>query len=315
MAYLVGDLGGTHVRLRLVERAAVGWRCLHEAEGRARDCAGPVEALSAFLAAGPRSAVEGACLAVAGPLREGACTMTNLGWRLDAAALARRFDLRFVDLINDFHAVALGLPHVPAASLRCVRAGIEGDGLRLAIGPGTGLGAVLFDARGQVLPTEAGHVAFAPLDAEQDALLAFLRKTHRRVTYEHVVSGPALVSLWRFQRERAGLDAIANVDPASVSAAAANGDPQARAAIALSLSVLGAFAGDLVLAALATGGVTLVGGLLSRLPECGGFEAFGRAFADKAGMAPVVANVPVHLAATGEVGLLGAQAWIAKRAG
>ena len=57
-------------------------------------------------------------------------------------------------------------------------------------GPGTGLGVAQLwrDGTGSyhVQATEGGHIDFAPLDAIEDALLARLRKRHRRVSVETV---------------------------------------------------------------------------------------------------------------------------------
>jgi glucokinase len=47
-----------------------------------------------------------------------------------------------------------------------------------------------------VQATEGGHIDFAPLDAIDDALLVRLRKRHRRVSVERVVSGPAIVDIY-----------------------------------------------------------------------------------------------------------------------
>src|SRR5437763_57545 len=47
---------------------------------------------------------------VAGPVKDGRIHTTSLPWVLDERELCRVLDLRSVRLVNDFHALALGLP-------------------------------------------------------------------------------------------------------------------------------------------------------------------------------------------------------------
>jgi glucokinase len=168
----------------------------------------------------------------------------------------------------------------------------------------------------EYFPSEGGHLAFAPLDEEQDRLLAFLRAHHGRVSYEHLLSGHGLTALHRFACARRGLpDTIGTTDDAAahVTQAAFAGDVAAVAAVEMFWTVLGAFAGDAVLAYVARGGVYLAGGILLHLPPGLGREAFCRVFEDKAAMTELVADVPVHLVMRDDVGLLGAQARIERR--
>jgi glucokinase len=324
MPFLVADIGGTHARFRLVERRGVDWMPVHEARCLTADFEGAPEAMRGFLESAPKPArrtVRGACLAVAAPVRDGRASMTNLGWRLDAARLAREFAIGFVDLVNDLEAVALAVPRLAETALDCIRPGIAANGPALALGPGTGLGQVMFHAAGNdvaIHASEGGHAAFAPLDEEQDRLLAYLRARIGRVSYEHLLSGRGLTTLYRFSCERRGSTSLVGEGAdrgADVVAAARAGDAAADAAIESFWSILGAFAGDGVLAYLASGGVYLVGGILPKLPRTPGQQAFCRAFAHKGVMSGVVAGVPVQLVTADDVGLIGAQAFIERRLG
>lgn len=67
------------------------------------------------------------------------------------------------------------------------------------IGPGTGLGVAYVRRDGddyQAQATEGGHIDFAPLDSIEDAILARLRKRHRRVSAERIVSGPGIIDIY-----------------------------------------------------------------------------------------------------------------------
>ena len=77
---------------------------------------------------------------------------------------------------------------------------LGGEGTITVLGPGTGLGVAHRWRSGdgyRVQATEGGHIDFAPLDSIEDAILARLRRRHRRVSVERVVSGPAIVDIYQ----------------------------------------------------------------------------------------------------------------------
>ena len=49
--------------------------------------------------------------------------------------------------------------------------------------------------------SEGGHTDFAPMDEEQVALFCWMRKKIRPVSYESLIAGPGLASLYDFCRE------------------------------------------------------------------------------------------------------------------
>lgn len=322
MSYLVGDIGGTHVRLRLTDLVGGQWRTLAEHRSLTAESDSLAEAVRKFLDALPppqRARLEGACLAVAGPVDQGRASLTNRAWQFDEAGLASALGVKFVGIVNDFAAVALALPALPAEDVRRVRSGVPSGDMHVAIGPGTGLGQVVFRQHGHdvdVFPSEGGHSAFAPLDAAQDELLAHLRKQQGRVSYECLLSGRGLTRLHRFHRRRHGLpdEADAREDAAAeVVLAIAHGEPAAVDAVKMFWSILGAYAGDAVLTHVARAGVHLAGGILPRLPPALGHDEFLRAFAAKGAMTSLVERVPVRLALSDDIGLRGAEAWLSRR--
>jgi glucokinase len=268
--------------------------------------------LAAFLAQyGP---VDAACLAVAGPTDGRTAQFTNLPWRIDAASLTERFGLPF-RLVNDFAAVGWGLNALQNADVATLQAGIPlASAPRVALGAGTGLGVSLCVAEGELhrpLDSEGGHIGFAPSDAEQDRLLAYLREEHGRVSVERLLSGPGLVSLYRFclheaGRRETGLLADAQAARAISQAGLAASDAEATHALRLFARIYGQVAGDLALLARAEAGVFLAGGiapqLLAVLQEgefIAGFRAKGR-FSDW------MERVPVRVILDPDVGLKGA---------
>jgi len=315
---LAGDVGGTHVRLALVAADGDACRVVARARSLVRDCPGLADPVARFLAAQP-ARPDAACLGVAGTVEPGGrrAQGVNLPWALDAAELEQRCGLAEVRLISDFEAVAWGVGAASPEALLPLGGGEPRPGGPIAVlGAGTGLGQALrVGAPPQVVASEGGHRGFAPANALQDRLLAWLRAAHGRVSTERVLSGPGLAAIYRFLVEAEGAPAAGAVEaappegaPAAVTAAAlVEGDPTAAAAVDLFVDVYGAEAGDLALTALATGGVYVAGGIAPRLFAAERLRRrFRAAFEAKGRLAEFVRRVPVWVVTDPDVALLGA---------
>jgi glucokinase len=303
---LAGDIGGTKALLALLD----GNRIRLERRYACCDFGSFPEMLERFCAdaraeLGEEPEVKRACLGVAGPVKDGRATLTNLPWAIDV----RDLPIRQAQLLNDFEASAHGLDRLSNADVVTLQPGAPVEGApRLLIGAGTGLGLAIATGRGRdlrVIAGEGGHAAFAPADATQDRLLAHLRASLGRVEIEHVVSGPGLARIYAFLRGAAAPDA----DPAEIASAALDrGDALALSALDLFLACYGAAAGDQALAVLARGGVYLAGGvaprLLARMRSGGFLEAFNA----KGAFAGHARTFPVHVVVNERLGVLGAAA-------
>ncbi len=337
MKVLAGDLGGTHSRLEIVEvhpaivdtdSGAPRLTPVRRHTYPSQDYPDPLPFLREFLAG---ETVAGACLAVAGPVEATdhgqRARVTNLPWRLDSEWLAAALGLPRLVLINDFAAVGHGLEALGPKDCLTLQPGRpHADAPRALIGAGTGLGMALLhrcQGRWQVHPSEGGHRDFAPTDALQSELLAWLRRRHEHVSVERVLSGPGLVNLYRFLAERhpeqadpALQAAMAEGDPAAAIAEFGlwRDDPLARRALHLFVRIYGAQAGDLALLALPRGGLYIAGGIAPKLRELMHGEDFLAALRAKGRMSALVAEIPVHLVLNGRVGLLGAALLAAREA-
>ena len=70
----------------------------------------------------------------------------------------------------------------------------------MILGPGTGLGiAALVEADGRFTPvsSEACHIDFGPISAEEYAIWPHLERAHGRITSESVISGAGLARVHR----------------------------------------------------------------------------------------------------------------------
>lgn len=300
---LIGDIGGTNARLALTEPGSTD--PVVESRATTADFCDFESVLAAFLAE-TGAQIAGGCLAVAGPISDDGrrAKLTNLPWTIDADALAARFGLGRLTLANDFAAAAMGVTVAPAESIVALQ---DGEPLahapKLVIGAGTGLGMAMLVRHGdawQVLPGEGGHVAFAPLDEDQDRVLHALRAEVGRVTAERVISGPGLAAI---HRTLAGDD----LDPAEITRRALrNADAAALDSLDVFLSAYGAFAGDMAMATMARGGVYLAGGIAAKLLPILPASPFLAAFNAKAEHAELVRRMPVAVVTDPSLGLRGA---------
>jgi glucokinase len=315
MIFLAADIGGTQARLVLGEAQAGGWRMLRREILACADFPGIEALLARFLR--PRERTVAACLAVAGPVDGEQAAMTNLAWTIDAPRLAGRFALRRVQLINDFAAQAHGLPDLEPEGLATLQAGLPLAGApRALIGAGTGLGMALVVGDGPepaVLPSEGGHMDFAPADEEQAALLRHLQPRLGRVSLEAVLSGPGLERVYAFLAGQA-LEAPPALGAGAIGAAGLAGEPLAAAALGLFARIYASAAANLALAVLPRGGIYLCGGIAPKiLPFLAAPEALA-AFGRKPPMGALLERMPLHVVRDETLGLRGAARMAARLA-
>lgn len=321
MRVLAGDIGGTHARLGLFEVADDGVGrpvSLHEETYRSADFAGLVEVARAFLdrtEAGP----EAASFAVAGPVTGDAYRLPNLGWEIREAELAETLGIPRLRVLNDFDAIGHGLPCLEETEIATLQDGRPSARAPIALlGPGTGLGAAYLtwcDGRYRVRSSEGGHAAFAPSDRLECDLLLWLARRHGRASWERVLSGPGLVNLYRFLRERGEASeregvrhAMERGDPAKAISdhALAGTDPLSAVALDRFVAALGRLAGDLALLFQADGGLYLAGGIAPEILPRLADGPFLEAFRAKGRLRGLAERVPVRVILNTDVGLLGA---------
>jgi glucokinase len=312
---LAGDIGGTKTLLSL--HAAADLRPLAQERYASADWPDLGSMLRHFLAgAAQQQAPAVACLAVAGPVQAGQARLTNLPWRLHEAELAAACGIGQLELVNDFAVLIYGLPHLHAHQRACIRPGVaEAAEPLLILGAGTGLGvAIGVPAAGrlQALASEAAHGEFAPRSEAEWQLKQWLLDDLQlsRLSIERIVSGTGLghVARWLLRTHAEGpahpLQDLAarwrqagggeRQDlPAAVAAAAAGGDPLARAALDLWLGAYGSVCGDLALVCLPRGGIFLAGGTAAKLQAELRSAAFLEAFQQKGRLAALLEPIPI----------------------
>ncbi|HSS39962.1 MAG TPA: glucokinase [Polyangia bacterium] len=337
---LAGDVGGTNSRFALYD--TVGKRAastpLFERSYPSRSYRALSEIADEFLGAaevalggrvGRGRGVHAACLAVAGPIENNILRATNLPWTIDGRVLATHLGIDRVTLVNDFFAAAQGAVAVEPQWLAPL-GGTPGarHGPIAVLGAGTGLGVAFLlwsnsTDRYQVVPSEAGHVDFAPRTPLEAGLLQFLIHKYGRVSCERVLCGRGLVDVFTFLSQEPACRALIrpettaalagvgrSPDPAAVISglAMAGTDPICEMSLALFCSVLGAVAGNLALAILASGGVYVAGGIAPRLIPYVQNGIFREAFDSKGRLHTMVERFPAFVVTHPQVGLVGAAA-------
>jgi glucokinase len=317
---LAGDIGGTKTNLALWEVTGPG-RVVPVREASFPSAAyGGLEEVVGELLRGGGEGVAAAAFGIAGPVIDDAVATTNLPWRVEAASLRRLLGTPHVRLMNDLEATAYGALFLPAKSLHTLNPGRERAGNRAVIAAGTGLGQgfLFWDGMRHVpVATEGGHVDFAPRDEVEMALLRFLQKTYARVSYERLLSGPGLLNVFRFLAEGLGRPVApavrarlerADADPSAVvgEAGVAGTCPTCVEAVEFFVAVYGAQAGNLALTVMATGGVYVGGGIVTKMLPRMTTGAFMRAFVAKGRYEDFMAAIPVHIILEPKTALLGA---------
>jgi glucokinase len=293
---LLGDIGSTNARFAYLRNCQIGpIETLPVAE-----FASIIEALRVF---GNRRQSEGAVtralLGVAGPIQNGAVTMTNSGWVVDSSELAREFGLERVDLMNDFAALAWSLPELSPEHLLPI-GGLSpvATAPAVVLGAGTGLGLACLggrDSRATVIETEGGHATLPGATAQEDAVIQCLRESFGHVSAERVLSGAGLVNLYH---------AIAAVEggitphrtATDITAAAVAGRCMAsQATLDMFCAMLGTFAGNAALMFGARGGVFIGGGIVPRIADFVAASAFRSRFEAKGRFQFYLAAIPVYI--------------------
>jgi glucokinase len=331
MIVLSGDIGGTNTRLQLT-------RCenpLHlqviarETYANASHTSFS-EIIQKFIkdTGNQQAEIVSACFAVAGPIVNGTVKFTNLPWFIEEQKLKAELKLDKVKLINDFQAVGYGIEILSPEDVYVLQEGhYQINQVKAIIGAGTGLGMGMMHWEGkmyEVIPTEGGHVDFAPTTDMQMQLLQYLRKKYHRVSVERLVSGPGIINLYSFvkdnplplERENPELHFAlhSNEDTAATISkyAIEHKDPMAMRALELFIQIYGAAAGNLALTTLPYSGLYIAGGIAPKLLDQFTNGCFLEAYSDKGRLSNLLKEIPIYIVLNTHVGLLGAATYAAR---
>ncbi len=306
---IVADIGGTNARFARLD--AAGRICDVQVLATG-DFSGLVAAVGRYVeivgGPPPRRIVA----ALAGPITGDIVALTNGGWQFSRTAVRREMALERLAVLNDFHALALSLPHLGTPDMVQIggpHAAAPGETLpKAVIGPGTGLGMCgLIHAGGAWIPIpgEGGYTSLAPGTDRETAVWQFVRQRHGRVSAERLLSGPGLTEI---RQALAAIDGggLSQDTPETIVRQALGGqDPVAWETLSIFCALLGDRSGDLALTFGALGGVYLAGGILKGLGEFLRNSDFRDRFEGKGRGNAVVSHVPTYLITAEHPALIG----------
>lgn len=316
---LAGDVGGTNTRLGIFVKGKTRRPLLRYEKIYSSQKFQKLEEIIADFVARHQAPIEAVCIGVAGAVIEGRVKTTNLPWKVSTSALSRRFGWSRVRLVNDLVATAYAVPLLREKELYPLQTGSGGDGRNIGVmAPGTGLGTALLvacDGKYVPVPSEGGHVGFAPLDDEDLDLWRFLERRYGHVSLERLLSGPGLSTIYCWLRESGRYQEpswlVEQLNPDNAPRLIAEQGlkeavPLCQAALEKFVALLGAAAGDLALIGMTHGGLFLGGGIppkiLAKLRE----SRFIDAFNGKGRLSDMMPHFPVSVILNDQAALLGA---------
>lgn len=303
---LLADIGATNARFALLTDGVLGPVAWVEVARYPQFA----DAIEDFLRAeDSKTAVTHALFAVAGPVETQRVVMSNCPWIIDGREIRRQFDFKTVQIINDFEATALSLPHLREQDLRSLGGWRAVPGAPMAVlGPGSGLGVaglVADGSRPTVVPSEGGHATLPANSSREDAVLAYLRERFGHVSAERALSGPGLENLYGAIAALDGIDAPVR-NAAEITNAALKGTcAVSRASLDMFCAMLGGFAGNVALTLGARGGVYIAGGIAPRIVDYLVGSEFRPRFEQKGRLRGYLKTIPSHVIIHPEATFLG----------
>ncbi|GGF76366.1 glucokinase [Azorhizobium oxalatiphilum] len=301
LTVLLADIGGTSTR---IARAGLDGQP-YDIRVEANDAHASLEELfKAYLeATGGERPVAGV-FAVAGPVEGDKVRLTNRDWAFSRPEMAAALGLSDLKVLNDFVALAHGVPALGVADLVPVGAGQAVPGAPILVcGPGTGLGTAALIPQGdgalEVLPSEGGHVRFGAVQADEARILAHLvREFGGSVSVERVLSGSGLVRL------HAILNGATLTSQEIIRAGLTASGPEQETCF-LFLRILGRVLGDYALLFDARGGVFIPGGVAAALAPLFAESLFRAAFEDHDPHRARLVGMPTQVVVHPTPGLVG----------
>ncbi|MFC3686373.1 glucokinase [Hydrogenophaga luteola] len=296
-ARLLADIGGTNARFAW--QAAPGAPITDVQVLPGAQYPTLQAAMHAYLDGLGRGAPAAVAIAIANPITGDQVRMTNHDWAFSQSAVKAEFGLRTLRMLNDFTALALALPDLPADELRQVGGGAAVPGVAMGlVGAGTGLGVsgLLPDGRGGWVPLEGegGHVTLPATTARERIVMDGLIRRYGHASAERVCCGQGLVDTCAILCEADGVT-VQGLDSASAVSAAAlkAGHPQALETLNIFCAMLGSVAGNLALTLGARGGVYVGGGIVPRLGAWFDSSPFRERFDNKGRFTGLLQGMPV----------------------
>ena len=306
---LVGDIGGTNARFAIVSQGSSELLSINTLKCEKFETV--QQALRFYLSSIEDIQISSACIATAGTVHLDTFKPSNNDWTINKSDVASELNNIQVSWINDFNAQALATTLLSDNDVITIKAGIEQpDRLRLAIGPGTGLGVcgLIKSSSGWVsVPTQGGHSDLAANTSLEIEILNLLQKNFGHVAVERILSGPGIVNLYEALCQINGKDILFH-SPSEITAAAINPspDPLSKETLHLFCQIFGSVTGSMALTTGSLGGIYITSDLVRNFLDFFIESEFVESFENKGRMKYYMTDIPIYFSKKENMGLLGA---------
>jgi len=306
---LVGDIGGTNARFAIVSQGSSELLSINTLKCEKFETV--QQALRFYLSSIEDIQISSACIATAGTVHLDTFKPSNNDWTINKSDVASELNNIQVSWINDFNAQALATTLLSDNDVITIKAGIEQpDRLRLAIGPGTGLGVcgLIRSSSGWVsVPTQGGHSDLSPNTPLEIEILTLLQKKFGHVAVERILSGPGIVNLYEALCQINGKDILFH-SPSEITAAAINPspDPLSKETLHLFCQIFGSVTGSMALTTGSLGGIYITSDLVRNFLDFFIESEFVESFENKGRMKYYMTDIPIYFSKKENMGLIGA---------
>lgn len=299
---LVSDIGGTNARFA-IETSPYNYE--HINVSSCNDFATLADAINSFLEqSGYKGKIKHAALAVPSPIIDDTLFMVNSPWHLSSMKKTQAdSNLESLIFLNDFHALALSIPHIPKDTLIQV-GGTEENPSKpiLIIGPGTGLGmATLIKHPVEndffAIPAEGGRSSFVAVSEDEFALWSFCHRRFHHVSMERLLSGPGMQVIYE------ALCSINNIQiegsipsPSEITERGVNNTCYiCKQAVDHFCRILGTAASNFACFTSSFGGVYIGGGIIPKILDYFVKSDFRNRFEDKGRYRSYLEKMPIYV--------------------
>lgn len=317
---VAADVGGTKVNMAVYQFAEGKMKQLNAKQYHTKNYSSFTQIACEFLGeVGSDIKPHCLCAGVAGPVINNRADLVNISWRLTAEEIAQATGLKDVLLINDLEANAYGLACLEEDDICNIykgNAGIRGNAAIVAPGTGLGEAGLYWDGKYfHPFATEGGHCDFSPRIALDVELLNYLTTKFGIVSWERLVSGPGITSIYTFLKESGKYkeeqwlsDEFKKEDESAAisEAAIAGNSPIAAETMELFIKYLARECSNMVLKMKATGGIYLGGGIPPKIKPLLQSSSFVQHFLDCDRLQDMLKDVPVNIIMNDKTALIGA---------
>ena len=214
---LVGNIGGTNVRLALIELKSNSFDLILLLESNSQKVTNFTELVKHVLHEIKKDyniTIKHAYFAVAGNVSDqrDTCFLPNLPWDIKTKPIIKQTSLETATLLNDFEAISYGIQILSAQDIEEIWPGEKPSGhkTKAIIGAGTGLGKSMLawnttTKQYFAVPTEGGHADFPIHTIEELALCHFIKTKKEHVDviiWEDLLAGRGIQNIYNFLNQQ-----------------------------------------------------------------------------------------------------------------